>query len=202
MGCLGDDALDARGPVNQVADSAALTDAGQPIRFTPHDFRRLFSTDIVGAGLPLHIAATLLGHLSLETTRGYTAVFPDQVLTAHQHFIERRRTKRPAGELRPATDTEWTEFENHFLLRKVALGDCHRPYGTPCVHEHACTRCPFLVVDPAQLGRVEDMTVNAQARLVEARERNWLGEVSALEQSLEHLHRRQREMTSKLQQSV
>lgn len=123
--------------LNEVADSAALTDAGKPVRFTPHDFRRLFSTDIVGAGLPLHIAATLLGHLSLETTRGYTAVFPDQVLTAHQHFIESRRTKRPVGELRPATDTEWTEFEDHFLLRKVALGDCHRPYGTPCVHEHA-----------------------------------------------------------------
>lgn len=187
--------------LNEVADGAGLTDAGAPIHFTPHDFRRLFSTDIVGAGLPLHIAATLLGHLSLETTRGYTAVFPDQVLTAHQHFIERRRTKRPVGELRQATDAEWTEFEDHFLLRKVALGDCHRPYGTPCVHEHACTRCPFLVVDPAQLGRVEDMTTNAQARLVEARQRNWLGEVSALEQSLEHLHRRRDEMASKLKQS-
>lgn len=65
----------------------------------------------------------------------------------------------------------------------------------------ACTRCPFLVVDPAEIGRVEDMTTNAQARLVEARQRNWLGEVSALEQSLEHLHRRQDEMASKLKQS-
>ena len=42
-----------------------------------------------------------------------------------------------SSEQRTATGDEWGEFEQHFLLRKVALGDCHRPYGTPCVHEHA-----------------------------------------------------------------
>jgi hypothetical protein len=40
-------------------------------RFTPHDFRRLFATELVNNGLPIHIGAALLGHLSLETTRGY-----------------------------------------------------------------------------------------------------------------------------------
>lgn len=96
--------------------------------------------------------------------------------------------------MRPATGEEWQEFEQHFLLRKVALGDCHRPYGTPCVHEHACTRCRFLQVDPAQAGRLDEMTVNAEARLTEARERVWLGEVSALEESLKHLRQRQAEV--------
>lgn len=118
------------------------------------------------------------------------AVFPEEVVAAHQHFIERRRTTRPFAELRPATSEEWGEFENHFLLRKVALGDCHRPYGTPCVHEHACTRCRFLRVDPAQLPRIEEMTGNAEARLVEAKDRAWLGEVAALEESLRHLRQR------------
>lgn len=60
--------------LQKVADRAGIMDAGQPVRFTPHDFRRLLSTDLVGSGLPLHIVATLLGHLNLETTRGYTAV--------------------------------------------------------------------------------------------------------------------------------
>jgi hypothetical protein len=40
----------------------------------------------------------------------------------------------------PASGERVDEFEDHFLLRKVALGDCHRPYGTPCVHKHACAR--------------------------------------------------------------
>ena len=148
---------------------------------------------LVGAGLPLHIVSTLLGHMNLETTRGYTAVFPEQVIQAHHAFIERRRQTRPGHEARAASDTEWAEFEQHFLLRRVALGTCHRPYATPCVHEHACIKCRFLQVDPAQTGRLEDMTNNADERLAEARQQHWLGEVSALEESLVHLRRRQEE---------
>src|SRR6476469_1163963 len=55
-----------------LASVAELSDAWIPVRFTPHDFRRLFATDVVNGGLPLHIAAALLGHLNLDTTRGYT----------------------------------------------------------------------------------------------------------------------------------
>ncbi|WP_247044536.1 tyrosine-type recombinase/integrase [Arthrobacter rhizosphaerae] len=177
-----------------IASHARLTDGGIPVTFTPHDFRRLFATDLVGAGLPLHIVSSLLGHLNLETTRGYTAVFPEHVIQAHHAFIERRRQTRPGHEARAASDTEWAEFEQHFLLRRVALGTCHRPYATPCVHEHACIKCRFLQVDPAETGRIEDMTVNAEARLDEARQHQWLGEVKALEESLVHLRRRRNEV--------
>jgi integrase len=186
----------ARTLLGGTAEWAGLHDAAGPVRFTPHDFRRLFTTELVGAGLPLHIAASLLGHLSLDTTRGYTAVFPEHVIAAHEAVIERRRALRPDAELRSASGDEWAEFEQHFLLRKVALGSCHRPYGTACVHEHACTRCRFLRVDPAQLGRLEEMTTNAEARLVEAKEKVWLGEVAALEESLGHLRRRHSEATA------
>lgn len=55
-----------------IMSAAELADAGQPVRFTPHDFRRLFATDAVNGGLPLHIAAGLLGHLNLDTTCGDT----------------------------------------------------------------------------------------------------------------------------------
>lgn len=34
--------------------------------------RRLFATDAVNTGLPIHIAAAVLGHRSIDTTRGYT----------------------------------------------------------------------------------------------------------------------------------
>jgi hypothetical protein len=99
----------------------------------------LFTTELVGAGLPVHVAATLLGHLNLDTTRGYTAVFPEQVIDAHRKMVEHRRSLRDSHEYRSVTPEEWADFEQHFQLRRVALGDCFRPYGTPCVHEHACT---------------------------------------------------------------
>jgi site-specific recombinase XerD len=41
------------------------------IGFAPHDFRRLLATELVNNGLPIHIGAALLGHLDVQTTRGY-----------------------------------------------------------------------------------------------------------------------------------
>jgi integrase len=59
--------------------------------FTPHDFRRLFATDLVNNGLPIHIRAALLGHLNIQTTRGYVTVFNEDVVRHYQEYLERRR---------------------------------------------------------------------------------------------------------------
>jgi hypothetical protein len=64
--------------------------------------------------------------------------FPEEVLQRHQEFIARRRTAHRVAEYRDPAPEEWAEFEQHFLLRRVELGDCFRPYGTSCVHEHTC----------------------------------------------------------------
>jgi hypothetical protein len=53
-------------------------------------------------------------------------------------MVEHRRALRDSSEYRAVSPEEWSEFERHFQLRRVALSDCFRPYGTPCVHEHAC----------------------------------------------------------------
>ena len=42
------------------------------------------------------------------------------------------------------------------------------------------------------------MTTNAEARLVEARDKVWLGEVAALEETLTHLRRRRAEAHTQL----
>jgi hypothetical protein len=88
--------------------------------------------------LPIHIGAVLLGHLNIQTTRGYVAVFHQDVITHYQQFVGRRRQQRPAEEYRAVTDPEWAEFTEHFDRRRVELGSCAHPYGTPCRHEHAC----------------------------------------------------------------
>ena len=156
-----------------LANNADLRDIdGQLLRFTPHDFRRIFVTDSVANGLPVHIAQQLLGHLDLNTTRGYLAVYPQQVIDHYRAFIDRRRQRRPADEYRAPTSDEWADFEQHFVLRRVALGTCHRPYGTPCIHEHACVRCPMLHVEPSRRHRLQEIAVNIDERLDEARQNN------------------------------
>jgi hypothetical protein len=141
------------------------------------------STSFTG-GLPVHIAAHLLGHASIATTQAYLAVFQDELISTYRAFLDRRRALRPTAEYREPTNEEWREFHQHFALRKVGLGICGRPYGTPCKHEHACVRCPMLQVDPAQRSRLADIIRNLAERIGEARSNGWLGEAQGLQVSL------------------
>jgi integrase len=86
--------------INALA-ATGLTDAnGDPLVFSPHDFRRIFVTDAIMSGLPPHIAQVICGHKTIDTTMGYKAVYPAETIEAHRAFIARRR--RPA----PARNTE------------------------------------------------------------------------------------------------
>jgi hypothetical protein len=173
------------GCLNRAVAASGLTDAANsPLTFTPHDFRRIFVTDAIRGGLPPHIAAAICGHQLLDTTMGYAAIYPEDVITHHRAFIARRRAQRPSEEYRDLTPEEWDEFLGHFELRKVALGVCTRDYGTPCIHEHACVRCPQLRPDPAQAPRLQEVRANLLDRLHEATEHGWLGEVAAIETSI------------------
>ena len=115
---------------------------------------------------------------------GYAAIYPEDVIAHHRAFIARRRTERPSEEYRELTSTEWDEFLSHFELRKVALGTCGRNCSTPCQHENACVRCPLLLVDPAQMPRLQEIHANLLDRLQEAKGQGWLGEVAAIETTM------------------
>lgn len=190
-----------RNLIASLAKQAGITDVdGSQITFTPHDFRRIFSTETVNGGLPIHIAAKVLGHLDLNTTQGYVAVYPEQVIAHYRRFVEQRRAQRPGEEYREPTDTEWDEFRDHFSLRQVALGRCDRPYGTPCQHEHACIRCPMLRLDITQIPRLLQIETNHHERLDEARRMQWLGEVAAIEEGLRHIGTKKQQASRLLEQ--
>jgi site-specific recombinase XerD len=163
---------------------AGITDnAGNPLHYTPHDFRRMFTTEAVTGGLPVHIAAKILGHANLSTTQHYLAVFQDDMIRTYRSFLDNRRRVRPEAEYREPTEQEWREFHQHFHERKLELGTCGRPYGAPCQHEHACVRCPMLRVDPKQRHRLIEIIRSLDDRIKEARLNGWLGEVQGLQTS-------------------
>jgi site-specific recombinase XerC len=169
------------------------------LNITPHDFRRLFATELVNSGLPIHIGAALLGHLNIQTTRGYVAVFDDDVVRHYQQYLQQRRIHRPTEEYRAATDVEWTEFQEHFDKRRVELGSCARPYGTPCQHEHACIRCPMLNINPKMLSRLAELEDDLQIRRARAEAEGWLGEIEGIDLTMRFLaHKRQQ--TTRLSQ--
>lgn len=170
-----------RQALDETLEALGLLDSyGKPLKFQPHDFRRIFITDAILNGLPPHIAQVIAGHGSINTTMGYTAIYPQDVIQAHQSFISRRRALRPAEEYRAVTSEEWEEFLGHFARRKLALGECGRAYGTDCIHEHACVRCPVLIINLDERPRLVEIRDNLMERIAEAEREGWLGEVEAL----------------------
>ncbi|MEU5149710.1 site-specific integrase [Streptomyces yangpuensis] len=170
------------------------------IKFSAQDFRRLFATELVNNGLPIHIGAALLGHLNIQTTRGYVAVFDEDVISHYQQFLAQRRAERPADEYREPTPAEWNDFQDHFDKRRVELGSCGRPYGTPCAHEHACVRCPMLSINPKMLPRLDELEEDLLARRRRATEEGWRGEVDGLDLTLTFL-RSKREQARRFQRT-
>ncbi len=174
-----------RGYLDHALLGTGITDrSGHPLRYTFHDFRRLFITDAIMHGMPPHIAQLVAGHRDINTTMGYKAVYPEEVINGHRAFIARRRAQRPGEEYRTPSDEEWTEFLGHFERRKVAVGDCGRSYATPCIHEHSCLRCPLLRPDPAERGRLTQIRDNLLDRITEAETNRWFGEAEGLKVSL------------------
>lgn len=171
--------------LDELVATARITNSdGTPAKFSPHDFRRIFATEAVASGLPVHITAKILGHDSIATTQTYVAVYDQDVIEHHRAYITRRRALRPSLEYREPTDSEWDEFLGHFAQRKVELGTCGRAYGSGCQHEHACIRCPMLRPDPDQHQRLQYIIDSLEERIAEAVERGWLGEVDGLRTSL------------------
>jgi site-specific recombinase XerD len=44
----------------------------------------MFATEAVAGGLPIHIAAKILGHNDINTTQGYTAVFDEGLVRTYR----------------------------------------------------------------------------------------------------------------------
>jgi hypothetical protein len=167
-----------------LATIGVIDTGGRPMRYTFHDFRRLFITDAIMHGMPPHIAQLVAGHRDINTTMGYKTVYPEEVINGHRAFIARRRALRPSEEYRTPTDEEWAEFLGHFERRKVAVGDCGRSYATACIHEHSCLRCPLLRPDPAERPRLVQIRDNLITRIAEAETHRWFGEAEGLKVSL------------------
>lgn len=164
-----------------------LVDAQDELTQVRAELRALYQK-VPWSAAPLDAWETqvIAGHDSLNTntTMGYAAIYPTDAIEAHRAFIARRRASRPAEEYRAVTPEEWDEFLSHFERRKLALGECGRAYGTDCSHEHACVRCPVLILNPIDRPRLEEIRYNLHDRIAEAEREGWFGEAEGLRVSL------------------
>jgi hypothetical protein len=129
-------------------------------------------------------------------------VFDEDVIRHYQEHLAHRRQVRPDGEYRDTTPDEWTEFEEHFDRRKVELGSCGRPYGTPCQHEHVCIRCPMLHVNPKMLPRLYELEQDLLDRRQHAEAEGWIGEIEGIDLTLTFLRGKRDEASRRSRQPI
>ena len=163
----------------------ACTDQpGEPLRFTPHDFRRIFATEAVTGGLPVHIAARLLGH----TSTCHHTVIPRRLPGRPDPHLPRlprpRRADRPAEEYREPTDEEWREFQQHFQPASWNSATAHAPTAPPASTNTPACAAPCSGSRPATPPARSRSSSNLTDRIAEARTNGWLGEVQGLQVSL------------------
>ena len=162
-----------------------ITDAsGEPLRFRPHDFRRLFITDAVMNGMPPHIAQLVVGHNDINTTMGYKAVYPEEAINGHRAFIARRRALRPAEEYRtpPSRNGRSSSATSNAARSPSAPAAAPTPppasTSTAACDAHCCGRTP-----PSAAASSRSATTSL-TRIAEAHREGWLGEVDGLKVSL------------------
>ncbi|WP_234344064.1 hypothetical protein [Streptomyces sp. WM6372] len=84
-------------------------------------------------------------------------------------------------------------------------GRLRRAYGTDCAHEHACVRCPVLIIHATERPRLIEIRDNLLSRILEAEREGWLGEIEGLQSSLGHAEEKLAQLDAQIsrqQQSV
>lgn len=186
--------------LNRAAEAAGVSDSGGSIRFRPHDFRRMFVTEHINSGLPIHVVAALVGHESLDTTRAYAAVYPQAVIDAFLNHLAKHREQRPESEYQRDERTAASHrkaFDEHFGRRRVRGGDCVRGFDDPCERQHNCARCPLVDYEVDARKDLEAQRLELRGRLEEAIRRGWTAsaegfatDLEAIDGKIAHLERR------------
>ncbi len=171
--------------LTQTVARSGLTDAtGSPPHYTPHDFRRMFATEAVTGGLPVHIVGRLLGAQEPQhhsaTWRCSTTSWSAPTVRFSMLVVLCARSLNIAN---PPTRSGKTSSSISSCANSNSV-PVAAPYGTPCKHEHACLRCPSLRVDPRARRRLVEIIANLRDRIEEAQVNGWTGEVEGLRVSL------------------
>jgi integrase len=133
--------------LKQLAEKLAITDsAGRPVEITKtHRFRHTAATNLINAGVPLHVVMRYFGHVSPEMTLHY-AVTRSQ--TMEEEFLKYKKVTRDGR----TAEIDGTDLYDLIQLDKRAdrvlpNGWCTLPPKQLCDKGNACLTCAKFVTD-------------------------------------------------------
>lgn len=155
--------------LKQLAKKLAITDsAGRPVQISKtHRFRHTAATNLINAGVPLHVVMRYFGHVSPEMTLHY-AVTRSQ--TMEEEFLKYKKVTRDGR----AAEIDGTDLYDLIQLDKRAdrvlpNGWCTLPPKQLCDKGNACLTCSKFVTDATHASELRRQLETTE-RLIAARQ--------------------------------
>ena len=159
------------GLLTQLAAALQVTDAtGALVDFQrTHRMRHTKATDLLNAGVPIHVVQRYMGHVSPEMTMHYAKTLAETHEAEFLRFAKLRRDGRPL-EMDPADVYELVQLDRH-TDRILPNGVCLLPPPKRCDRGNACLTCDHFATDArhldelrAQLAATEELIKTRQAQ--------------------------------------
>ena len=131
-------------------------------RVFPYAFRHSFAQRHADNGTPIDVLADMMGHRTIDTTRGYYKVNKSRMRKAVARVSEMQlnhRAHRVAANLGELVDAEYDRYQVGQIA--VAFGTCHQPSnvkssGQSCPYRFRCFGCTHFRTDPSYLPELRE----------------------------------------------
>lgn len=156
--------------LNRLDEHTQLVDrAGTPLKFTQtHRLRHTRATELINAGVPIHIVQRYLGHRSPEMTMRYAATL---ATVAEAEFLRYKEKVGADGRdlgIDPLDLYEMAQLDTR-TDRILPNGYCLLPPAQACGRGNACLSCGHFATDASQLESLGQQ-LNDTRRLIQARQ--------------------------------
>jgi integrase len=152
-----------RGWVQNLPELLGASDEEFPReRVFPYAFRHSFAQRHADNGTPIDVLATMMGHRTIDTTRGYYRVNKTRMRKAVATVSEMQlnhRGNRVTTNLGEMVDAEYDRYQVGQIA--VAFGTCHEPSnvkssGQSCPYRFRCFGCAHFHTDPSYLPELHE----------------------------------------------
>ncbi len=130
-----------------LAEKLAITDSvGRPVKVSKtHTFRHTRATDLINAGVPIHVVMRYLGHISPTMTMHYAKTLAE---TAEREFLRYKKVTADGrtAEVDPSDLYDLLHLDQR-ADRVLPNGWCMLPPRQVCSKGNACLTCDKFVTD-------------------------------------------------------
>ena len=152
--------------LSKLADKLEITDSrGKKVRISAtHRFRHTKATNLINAGVPIHVVMRYLGHVSPEMTMHYAKTLAE---TAEREFLKYKKVTADARvlEVDPRDLYEASQLYRR-ADRILPNGLCLLPPKQFCNKGNACLTCSHFVTDASHRAALVDQVTRTQELII------------------------------------